>query len=162
MKTLYLIRHAKSDWSNPFLSDFDRPLNKRGEKNAPFMGKLLSSKKIVPDLIISSPANRAKTTAKKIAINIDYMQEIVFEESIYEANSKDLENLIRKLDNKYNKIFLVGHNPSFNIFTSSFIDFYENIPTCGIVQLEFNVDFWNDISSKNANLVSFEYPKKYK
>ena len=162
MKTLYLIRHAKSDWSNPFLSDFNRPLNKRGEKNAPFMGKLLASKKVMPDLIISSPANRAKTTAKKIAKKINYMQNIVFEESIYEANSNDLENLIKKLDNKYNKIFLVGHNPSFNIFTSSFVDFYENIPTCGIVQLEFDINNWDEINSKNAKLVSFEYPKKYK
>jgi len=162
MKTLYLIRHAKSDWSNPFLSDFNRPLNKRGEKNAPFMGKILASKKIMPDLIISSPANRAKTTAKKIAKNISYIQDIVYEETIYEANSVDIENLIKKLDNKYNKIFLVGHNPAFNIFTSSFVDFYENIPTCGIVELEFNIDNWNDINSKYAKLISFEYPKKYK
>jgi len=162
MKTLYLIRHAKSDWSNPFLNDFDRPLNKRGEKNAPFMGKYLASQNIYPDIIISSPAKRAKTTAKFIAKAISFEDEIIYDESIYEADHFDLINLIKVQEDKVNTIFLFGHNPSFNILASQLVDFRENIPTCGIVQINFDCKKWKNINSSNAQLIRFEYPKKYK
>ena len=91
MKTLYLVRHAKSSWKYPNLDDFERPLNKRGRRNAPFMGKILKKLKVAPDLVISSPANRAATTARTIAGNIDYpLDKIRYSEIIYSFNENAL------------------------------------------------------------------------
>lgn len=162
MKRLFIIRHAKSSWKNIDLNDFDRPLNKRGKNNAPFMGKLLKQKNIVPDLILSSPANRAKTTAIKISeeLGLDDTK-IVFENNIYEASNVVLLNIIQKLDNKYNTIFLVGHNPGLNTFAYDLVEFNDNIPTAGIIELELDIVSWKDLDSKTARLISFEYPKKY-
>ncbi len=162
MKRLFIIRHAKSSWKNLSLDDFDRPLNKRGEINAPFMGKLLKQKDIVPDLVLSSPANRAKTTAIKISEELDLDDtKIVFENSIYEASSDILIDIIKKVQDKYNTIFLVGHNPSLNSLAYELVKFDENIPTAGIVEIELNMNSWKDIDRKKAKMISFEYPKKY-
>ena len=86
MKKLYIIRHAKSSWKDFSLADYDRPLNKRGFFNAPFMGNILKEKRVMPDLILSSPALRAKTTAEIIAKSIHYVDKIVFDKKIYEAS----------------------------------------------------------------------------
>lgn len=163
MKKLFIIRHAKSDWSNPFLSDFDRPLSKRGKTNAPFMGKLLKTKEIYPDLVLSSPAKRAKKTAQKIAKEIGFnKKEILFNENIYESSSNTLLNIIKSIDKKYNIVFLVGHNPGLNMIAYNLIRFDDNIPTCGVLQIDLDIEYWNEISDYNSKLISFEYPKKYK
>lgn len=161
MKKLYLIRHAKSDWSNPNLEDFDRPLNKRGEKNAPFMAELLNSKKIKPDLIISSPAYRAKKTATIIADKTSYNSNIIFDEHLYESSLQTILEIINFLEDNIHSLFLIGHNPSLNILAFYLVDFNKNIPTSGILEIEFDCDTWREISKKNAKLISFEYPKKY-
>ena len=162
MKKLILIRHAKSDWSNPLLEDFLRPLNKRGERNAPFMAKILEKKYIKPDLIISSPSIRTKQTLEYFIKQLNYKDEVRFQESIYEAPFENLLKVIKNIKNSYNKIFLVGHNPGLCDLINFLLDkHFENIPTCGIVEIDFNAKSWQDISKKNSNLVSFEYPKKY-
>ncbi len=160
MKKLYLIRHAKSDWSNPTLDDFDRPLNKRGKKNASFMGEILKEKKTKPDLIISSPAYRARETTKKIAKKIGYLNEIMYNEHIYEASLKDILDIVTFIEDEYEEVFIVGHNPSLNMLAFYLIDFNDNIPTAGILEIEFYSYTWRKIGKKNAKLVSFEYPKK--
>ena len=160
MKKLYIIRHAKSSWKDFTLDDFDRPLNKRGKLNTPYMGKKLKQNNILPDMIISSPALRAKLTAKSIAKEINYTKKIVFNEDIYEASVGILEQILIQLDDTNNIVFLFGHNPSLNMFTQSYVDFDENIPTCGIVEIEFNCTKWKDIEYKNANFISFDYPKR--
>ncbi len=162
MKRLFIIRHAKSSWKDVTLDDFDRPLNKRGKKDAPFMAKLLKDKKINPDLILSSPAERAKTTANIIAKELDLVDRLIFRDTIYESSLSTLINYIKKADDKNKTIFIVGHNPSLNALAYEFIDFDENIPTCGIVEIRFDIENWKDINENNANLISFEYPKKYK
>ncbi|MCK5110576.1 MAG: histidine phosphatase family protein [Arcobacteraceae bacterium] len=161
MKTLYIIRHAKSSWKDLTLNDFDRPLNKRGKLNAPLMGDILKDKNIVPNMIISSPAKRAKTTAKIIADKINFSKSIIFDKNIYEASIHNLHRIITKVDDENNILFLFGHNPSLNMLVESFVDFDENIPTCGVVEIEFNCDKWMDISQKNAKLISFDYPKRH-
>ena len=160
MKKLYLVRHAKSDWSNPSLDDFDRPLNPRGKKNAPFMGKILKKKKIKPDLIISSPAYRARETARKIAKKIRYLDEIMYNEHLYEASLKEILEIVTFIEDEYDEVFIVGHNPGLNTLAFYLVDFNENIPTSGILEIEFDSQTWREISKKNAKLVSFEYPKK--
>lgn len=162
MKKIYIIRHAKSSWSDLSLDDFDRPLNKRGIRDAPFMGEQLKNKAVNPDLILSSPALRAKTTAKTIAKKIGYKKEIFYDENIYEASFYDLLEILKSQDNTKSILFLFGHNPGLNMLTGELIDFYENIPTCGIVEIEFSCEKWKEISSKNSKMISFDYPKKYK
>lgn len=160
MKKLYLIRHAKSDWSNPSLDDFDRPLNKRGKKNAPFMGEVLFNKKVFPDLIISSPAYRARETAIQIASQISYHDEIMYNEYLYEASLKTILEIVNYIDDENDEVFLIGHNPGLNMLAFYLLDFNDNIPTCGILEIEFNCDTWREATKKNAKFVSFEYPKK--
>ena len=161
MKKLFIIRHAKSSWRDDTLDDFERPLNKRGKANAPFMGERLKERNIMPDIIISSPAKRAKTTAEIIAKKVNYKKEIVFNQDIYEAEPSALHYILSKLDNKNSVVFLFGHNPELNMMAEIYAGFDENIPTCGVVEIEFDCDKWADISAKNAKLVSFDYPKRY-
>lgn len=161
MKKLYIIRHAKSSWKDMALDDFDRPLNKRGKRDAPLMGSILKNKNISPDMIISSPTLRAKTTAEIIAKKVNYSKEIVFDKSIYEATPTKLHKILRKTDDKVCTLFLFGHNPGLNMLAEDYTEFYENIVTCGIVEIEFNCDKWAEIGPKNARLISFDYPKRH-
>lgn len=161
MKTLYLIRHAKSSWKDHNLDDFDRPLNKRGKRDAPFMGELLADNEILPDIIYSSPAKRASDTAKIIAQKIGYTKEIVYDERIYEFNFVILVRIIKEIDNIYESAFLFGHNPILNIFMEEYCDFDENIPTSGVIKMIFDCDDWKKITPQNCEFIEFEYPKKY-
>ncbi|MFT5659899.1 MAG: phosphohistidine phosphatase [Sulfurimonas sp.] len=160
MKKIYIIRHAKSSWKDMDLEDFDRPLNKRGELNAPLMGKRLKKKSVVPDIILSSSALRAKTTAKMIAKELQYSQKIVFKDDMYHTNVIFLHKMLKHLDDKHTTVFLFGHNSELNMLAEYYVDLEENIPTCGIVEIEFSSKKWSGISSKNATLLSFDYPKK--
>ena len=160
MKKLYIIRHAKSSWKDMTLDDFDRPLNTRGKLNAPLMGKRLKKKKVVPDIILSSPALRAKTTAKIIAKKVKYFKDIMYKQEIYDAFPSDLHKILKKVDNKNSVVFLFGHNPELNMLAERYIDFEENIVTCGVVEIEFDCDDWKEIGRKNAKLISFDYPKR--
>jgi len=162
IKTLIILRHAKSCWETPVKSDFDRPLNKRGYKNAPFMAKVFKDLNIPIDLIISSPANRAITTAKIFSDEIGYPTEkIIKDMSIYEAGLSDLISLLKETDNKYNNVMIVGHNNAFtdlaNYLTDESID---NIFTCGIVGISFN-GTWQEVDNVECTFLFFEYPKKY-
>ena len=160
MKKLYIIRHAKSSWKDFSLDDFDRPLNKRGKLNAPFMGGRLKQENVLPDIIMSSPAKRAKKTAKAIAGEIGFSEKIIYDEDIYEASVYTLDKIIRSVDNAHNLVFLFGHNPSLNMLVENYVNFEQNIPTCGIIAIEFDCNRWEDIDSSNAELISFDYPKK--
>lgn len=161
MKRLFIIRHAKSDWDDSSLDDYDRPLNKRGQKNAPFMGKLLKSKNIKPDLIISSPALRAKTTAELIAKEVGYEKPITPNPYIYEAYVSALEEIVQYIYDDNETVFLVGHNPGLSALAYTLCGLKEQIPTCSIVEIEFNCDSWMDVSKDNSKLISYEYPKKH-
>ena len=162
MKTLYLVRHAKSSWKHPELSDFERPLNKRGKNDAPFMGKLLNKKGVNPELLISSPAKRASSTAKIIASELNYDKEkIIFDKNIYEGTGRSLLEIISEIKEKYNFVMLFGHNPGLTVLSNNLSDhFIDNIPTCGVVALEFNTP-WKEIKLNSAGFKFYEYPKKH-
>jgi phosphohistidine phosphatase len=164
MKTLYLIRHAKSDWDNPKLSDIKRPLNKRGEKDAPMMAGILKKKNIKPDLFISSPSVRTTTTAKYFCKELDYdNNEVIIEDDIYLGSHQTLLNIISNLDNELISVVLFGHNPGITDLVNSLSPtLIDNVPTCGIVAINFEVNHWNEINKSNSALLFFEYPKKYK
>lgn len=163
MKSLILVRHAKSDWSNPQLKDFDRPLNKRGIKNAPLMAKKLKTLlNENPNLIISSPSLRTKQTLEYFLKEFDYKGEIVFEDKIYETSYLELLEVIKNVDDTKNKIFVIGHNPALNDLLDVFIDdFNLNIPTSAILKLDFDTSSWKSISKNNAKLIFFQYPKMF-
>lgn len=162
MKTLYLVRHAKSSWEDAGLSDHDRPLNQRGERDAPQMGKRLKKRKPQPEVIISSSAVRAKTTAKALAKEIGFSKsDVTIDERIYGAGPKDIVSIIHEMDNKIDCTMLVGHNPTFTDLVNTLghcnID---NIPTCGMAVLTFSVDSWKDVKNGKGELLDFDYPKK--
>ncbi len=163
MKTLYLVRHAKSSWKQPELTDYERPLNNRGINDAPLMGKILSGKGITPDLIISSPAKRAAVTAKIISSAIGYPEKnIEFNNNIYDATGGELLKIISQTDNNYNSIMIFAHNPGLTILQNNLSDrFIDNIPTCGVVALQLG-NSWNKAEINSAKFIFFEYPKKYK
>ena len=161
-KTLILVRHAKSSWKDKNLNDIKRPLNKRGKRDAPKMGKYLAERKILPEAIFSSPGLRALTTARLISVEIGMKpSEIKVGDNIYTFNSKDLLKAIKSLKDKFDKVMVVGHNPAItdaiNYLSGSQID---NVPTCGVAVLKFQVDSWKKIYKNKASLESFDYPKK--
>ncbi|MDX4025582.1 histidine phosphatase family protein [Aliarcobacter skirrowii] len=162
MRELILIRHAKSDWSNPLLDDFERPLNKRGEKNAPFMAKILKKEIQKPDLIISSPSFRTKLTLEYFLKEFEYKGEVIFEKSIYEAPFENLLKVIKNIDDKYKTIFLIGHNPGLNDLANFLLgSFEDNIPTSGVLKIDFDTNSWKNISKDNSKLIFFKYPKMF-
>ena len=164
MKTLVLIRHAKSDWSHSGLNDFDRPLNQRGMNDAPLMAKVIEEKGLKPDFILTSPAKRALTTANFFAKHFE-LTDGNFAENIklYNGTHRDYINLINELDDKYNTVFVFGHNPDITIVASELLPkFAEHVPTAGCIGIDFNIDSWIDIESGKAKLRFFEIPKNHK
>jgi phosphohistidine phosphatase len=162
MKTLYLARHAKSYWKDQSIPDFDRPLNSRGKRDAPFMGEVLKDKKVKPDLIISSPAKRTKKTAIEIASKIGYSEKnILYNEELYEASSNTIIKVLNKIDEKYNSVMIFAHNPGLTLLNNHISNNYiDNIPTCGIVALQLDKK-WNELSKNTCKFLFFEYPKLY-
>jgi len=163
MKILYLVRHAKSSWKYPNLDDFERPLNKRGRKTAPFMGKILKKSKVAPDLMFSSPANRAAMTARLIADKINYpLDEIRYSESIYEFSEDALINAIEDIDDAVNKVMIIGHNPALTDLANYIGDQpISNIPTCGVCCLDLDIQSWMEIGEHCGKLKFFDFPKQH-
>jgi len=162
MKSVFFIRHAKSSWEDPSLSDIERPLNKRGFRDAPFMAKLLKGKSITPDKIITSPANRAYTTATYFAQELNiHESSMVIRKEIYHAYPEDVLGIIRSLDKNDDVILVFGHNPCFTSIANRFSeDYIPNVPTCGIVQIEADVSKWSDFQ-EHGKFKSFYFPKQY-
>lgn len=161
MKTLFLMRHAKSSHYEAGVTDFDRPLNDRGKADAPEMGKRLFKKQVLPDIIISSPAKRALKTAKLVAAELGYDEKkIDLQSDIYEADLDDLMHVIRSIDDKYDKALIFGHNPGFTgligYLTNSFI---ENLPTAGIAAITFDMLTWKQVAAGKGHTLWVDYPK---
>ena len=161
MKRLILVRHAKSSWSDLLLADIDRPLNARGKRNAPFMAKKLSEKTETIDAFYVSPAKRAKKTAKvfyKYFKNAEW--HIV--EDIYEADVSELEDVIYSISDEVNTAIMFGHNPGFTYLTNRYADnMIDNLPTCGVVIMEYEGDHWSNFHPTAASVVDIMYPKLY-
>ena len=161
MKKLVIMRHAKSSWKDSTLNDHDRPLNKRGERDAPAMGKRLANRSVSPDLIVSSTAVRAITTARAVAETIHYdIHKIVQSRKLYLADLDQLIQIIQKLDNDLELVFLFGHNPGMtelanHLGTTPIV----NLPTCGFVELHYDCNSWKEIKHAKPTLEYFDYPK---
>ena len=162
MKTLTLLRHAKSSWKDSSLADHDRPLNKRGERDAPEMGVRLSRSGVRPSLILSSTAVRAWTTAKVVAEAISYPREFLQrDERLYLAGVRTIIDVIGEQDLGFNSIMVVGHNPGFTDFANYLIpELTPNVPTCGLVSVDLDIDNWNLSGSPTCTLTLYDYPKR--
>jgi len=161
MKKLTLVRHAKSDWHSGAATDFDRPLNERGKKAAPLIGKRLAGRGCAPELMISSPAKRARQTAKRIAKQIGYIAAISYHEELYDASLETLIEFVRNLPDRHEEIVLFGHNPGLSELGAWFTDEAPDwLPTCGVLELELAIDDWADVDQSCAHLLMYDYPKK--
>lgn len=162
MRTLFLIRHAKSSWDNPGLRDFNRPLNERGLHDAPLMAHLLAKQGIKPDLLVSSPAKRAITTALFFAEAFDVEGDaVVQEQDIYEAAPMDILRIVSQLPDTAQVVLLFGHNPTLTDVANRFSEKYiDNIPTCGIVQIVSDEESWQAFDEANATVRRCFFPKE--
>lgn len=159
MKKLFLIRHAKSGWDNPALKDIERPLNERGYASANEMSQQL---KVTPDLIITSPAIRAMSTALIFSRNLDYnFNNIVIKQELYDTSVKDYLSVLHSIDNQFKTVLLFAHNPIISDFAESLTKSIPNeMPTCAIAGISFNTNNWKEIKNKTGELFLFDYPKK--
>jgi len=163
MKTLFLVRHAKSSWDDTALPDKDRPLNKRGERDAPRMGERLAKRHIKADLILSSPARRALMTAKVIAKSIDYKpNRIVVDAQLYPGAVDDLLKLIHSLGKKQDRVMIVGHNPALTELAHRFSSEITRMPTCAVAEFTFATKSWPLVDNSSLATVALERPKKSK
>ena len=161
MRWIHLIRHAKSSWRQAHLTDFDRPLNDRGKRDAPLMGSKLSELDCSPDRIVSSPADRALTTATRIAEALGYpINELETHHGIYAASVDELIVLISQFSTNLRRVCLVGHNPAITNLSNYLTDEYiDNVPTCGIVHIQLGIDHWCQISQGTGTRLFFITPK---
>ena len=175
MRYLTLIRHAKSDWDNPDLDDHDRPLNERGKRVAPLMGRILASKYFgadlhgipKPDVVLSSTAVRARTTAIFIGEASKIPEDdIDLEPGLYEASADDIVEIIKELPEEFEHAVLVGHNPGMQSCAERLLGYGQeaeeigHLPTCGTVLLRLREDFWAMVDTGSAELVEFLEPKE--
>ncbi len=144
MKQLMLLRHAKSSWKDSSLDDIDRPLNKRGKKDAPRMGELIASEGWEPDLIISSPARRAVMTAELVGENCGYSRDILIEDSLYFSGMEAYIRVIQKQSDYIDRIMLVGHNPDIEELYGELSGDYIHYPTCCLSIMEFELEGWRN------------------
>jgi phosphohistidine phosphatase len=161
VKTLLLIRHAKSSWDQPGLPDFDRPLNERGKKDAPEMAKRVKEKGIEIDHFISSPAKRAKKTAKYFAKEFDFEKEdIKLVEELYGATQSEFLQAVKDINDKYETVALFSHNPGIADFASSLTNVrIDDLPTCAVFALQIQTESWKDFMNAEKKFLFFDYPK---
>jgi phosphohistidine phosphatase len=161
---LTLVRHAKSDWSLPDQNDWDRPLNKRGQRDAPEMARRLRSRRLKPELILSSPAVRALTTASVMARELKVPPaRVVQDERLYLAAPTDLLAVVRELGGEAKHVMVFGHNPGLTEFANrlSAGEHIDNLPTSGTFTAQFHIPAWADLEWGSGQDVEFDYPKNH-
>jgi phosphohistidine phosphatase len=164
VKRLTLVRHAKSDWSLPGQNDWDRPLNKRGQRDAPEMARRLRSRRLKPDLVLSSPAVRAVTTAAVMARELKVpASQVRQDERLYLASPPDVLAVIRELGADAKHLLVVGHNPGLTECANrlSAGDHIDNLPTCGVFTAQFDAASWQEVDWGGGQEAEFDYPKNH-
>src|SRR5688572_1723538 len=160
MKTLLLLRHAKSSWKQPELADHDRPLNQRGKRTAPLMGTLLQDEDLIPDLILCSSAVRAHTTALLVAKACTYEGEIKKTRELYMAEPQDYVDVLREVSEKHVRVLVVGHNPGLEMLIEVLTGEAMAMPTAALAQVELSLKRWRDLDlDTEYKLVNVWQPK---
>jgi phosphohistidine phosphatase len=163
MKTLLILRHAKSSWKDDSLPDRERPLNKRGQEDAPKMGALLRKKDLVPDLVLSSPAQRARLTAELVIEESGYQGEVEFREELYSFDAEPYLKALTRLEDTIQCVMLVGHNPAMEELVERLTGEYLPMPTAALAQIELPIEHWRKLATRhNGKLVELWRPKELK
>ena len=161
MKTLFLIRHAKSSRDDPAVPDKERPLNERGMRDAPKVGERLAEQGVKPDLILSSPAVRALATAEIIARKLGYkVKDIVVDERLYATTADDLLHVIRKIRDKPKRVMLFGHNPEFTDLAHRLSSSITDMPTCAVAEFSFDSKSWSTVGKRAPAKAALLRPKE--
>ena len=161
MKTLLILRHAKSSWKKPDLADHDRPLNKRGKQDAPRMGRLLCDEGLMPEVILCSTAKRALDTAVKVADECGYDGEIRPSRDLYSFGPEPYLDAVSRLDDAYERAMIVGHNPGLEELVGAFSGDYERFPTAALAQIKLPIERWGDLDDDTeGKLVNLWRPKE--
>jgi len=164
LKTLLLIRHAKSSWDDAGLSDYERPLNDRGKKDAPLMAGRLHDRGIKIDAFISSPAKRAKKTAEQFVKQYKKEAEVlILKTELYMAGEEAFNGVIEKLDDQFDCVAIFSHNPGITDFANSLVNDarIDNIPTCGIFAVSIEAKKWYKFKEAKKKFLFFDYPKAF-
>ena len=160
MKTLLILRHAKSSWKDARLADHDRPLNLRGKEDAPRMGALLADEGLIPDLILSSTAKRAKTTSEAAAEASGYDGEIFYSRDLYHADPEAYIYALRVQPSSYESVMVVGHNPGLEELVDVLTGESLRLPTCALVQVSLPIEAWEELTDETeGTLVKFWQPR---
>lgn len=162
MRTLTLLRHAKSSWAIPGLNDFDRPLKKKGYLNTFTMAERYCAKQIdLPDLVLTSPSQRTLATAQLFCEGIGFPRDKIKQiDAIYEGNTVDLYGVLSKVKNKHQHVLLVGHNPGLTYLAVELSQLHTtNVPTAGLVHMELAIESWGQMKAGCARLLHYDYPK---
>ncbi len=154
MKTLLILRHAKSSWGDSSLKDHERPLNKRGKRDAPRMGKLLQDEQLTPDLIVSSTAKRAQKTATKVADSCGYRGEIEVTDSFYLARPGSYVQYLQEVDDENDSVMVVGHNPGLEDLLSLLTGHDERMPTAALAEIQFDITSWREMADTPTGLLA--------
>jgi phosphohistidine phosphatase len=160
MKTLFLLRHAKSSWHDPDLPDFERPLNDRGLRTAPFMGEFMKANGLSPAIILSSPAVRARTTAELVKKAGDIDAEIQFDKDIYEASPQQLYRIISEISDANESAMIVGHNPGMEGIVQFLTGRLEAMPTAALAVIDLDVSSWSEVTHGCGELQAIHRPKE--
>lgn len=161
MKTLYLVRHAKSSRADPSLADRDRPLDDRGTRDAPTMARRLARRRVNPDLLVSSPALRALTTAQLFAKELGCKRkDIVVDGRLYASSPEQLLAVVKELDDKRDRVMLFGHNPEFSELARRLSSEIGEMPTCAVAELDFDTKSWSDVGAIEPVRAALDFPKK--
>jgi phosphohistidine phosphatase len=162
MKTLFLLRHAKSSWKDASARDFDRPLNQRGLKAAPAVGRLMKKRKVQPDLVLSSPAERARQTTTLVLVAAEIKTEVRHDERIYEATVARLLEVVAQIEDEANVAMLVGHNPGLAELFTALTGKSESLPTAALACIELDIEKWNKVRAGTGRLEWLVRPKRLK
>ena len=161
MKTLLILRHGKSSWKYNDLADHDRPLKRRGKEDAEKMGKHILKNDLVPQLIISSSATRARRTARLVAYASGYGSEIVKDHSIYMAGPGDIIRTLQKVNDDTKRVMIVGHNPGLEDLLANLTENYYALPTCALAHIDLPITSWSEINKEvKGNLVKLWVPRQ--
>ncbi|SRR5579883_1549792 len=160
MKNLILLRHAKSSWDEPALSDFDRPLNNRGKKAAPIIGKLMKERQLKPDLILCSPSKRTKQTAKLVLDSAKLDLDVTFDKGIYEASTSKLLNILKSQEATAESILMIGHNPGLEDLLTELTGCHEHFPTAALANIVLDIENWKGIKYGAGELKWIVRPKE--
>jgi phosphohistidine phosphatase len=153
MKTLLILRHAKSSWKDSALTDYQRPLNKRGKRDAPKVGRLLRENGLVPELILSSPAIRARNTAEIVAEESGYEGEIEYFPEFYPGDPQAYIEALNRLPDEYRYVMVVGHNPGLEELIETLTDDWFRLPTAALAQLLFSIKSWRELDDETEGRV---------